>query len=130
MIKDVLNFETIGDINPINEYIRHTLKAFIRHVSTQSKSTSKSPMRVGEDLGEIIEKTKITLKNGKSYEVVRRDSTQIQVFDAVTGEKEIAKPILYEFINENSLTILEKEREFNTRQVGARFFQWHRENKK
>lgn len=123
MVRDVLNMEAQGKINPINEYMRHTLKAFIRHSSAIVQSKGVRTMRTGEDIGEIIEEATINLKDGTSYRVVRRDSTQIQVFNSETGDKEVARRVLAKFIDENKLKIPHSE--LNTRSIGKQFFDWH-----
>lgn len=132
MVKNLLNLESSGEINPINEYMRHTLKAFIKHSSivTNAKDgkQNRSKMRVGQDLGEITERAEIKLNDETTYEVLRRDSTQIQVFKIDTGEKEPAKTILARFIDENNLQI--PYAQLTTRQTGSRFFQWYNENLK
>lgn len=123
MVKDILNMEAQGEINPINEYMRHTLKAFVRHSSMAVQPKGLRTMRTGEDIGEIIEEANIKLKDGTSYRVVLRDSTQIQVFNLENGDKEIARHILAKFIDENKLKI--PHRELNTRSIGKQFFKWH-----
>lgn len=122
MVRDILNMEAQGEINPINEYMRHTLKAFVRHSSLAVQPKGLKTMRTGEDIGEIIEETSIKLKDGSSYRVVLRDSTQIQVFNLETGDKEVARHILAKFIDENKLKI--PHRELNTRSIGKQFFKW------
>ena len=123
MVRDILNMEAKGEINPINEYMRHTLKAFVRHSSLVVQSKGLKTMRRGEDIGEIIEEANIKLKGGSSYQVVLRDSTQIQVFNLETGDKEVARYILSKFIDENKLQI--PHRELNTRSIGKQFFKWY-----
>ena len=119
ILQDLLELEVAGKINPINEYMRHTLKAFIRHSSFQKT------MRIGKDIGEILEETEIKTNSGK-YQVVKRDSGQIQVFNLETGDKEIARRILAEFIDENDISIEHKK--YNTRTIGKKFFEWKKQN--
>lgn len=123
MVRDVLSMEAHGAINPINEYMRHTLKAFARHSSTAVQSKGLKTMRMGGDIGDIIEEANIKLKDGTTYRVVLRDSTQIQVFNLETGDKEVARYILAKFIDENKLKI--PHQELNTRSIGKQFFIWH-----
>jgi len=123
LIRDVLNMEAQGEINPINEYMRHTLKAFVRHSSAVVQPKGVKTMRTGEDIGEIIDEATIKLKDGTSYRVVRRDSTQIQVFNSETGDKEIARHVLAKFIDENKLKIPHED--LNTRSIGKQFFGWY-----
>lgn len=125
LIKSMLNMEAQGKINPINEYMRHTLKAFIRHSSAVVQSNGITSMRTG-DIGEVIEEIIIKLQDGQSYQVVRRDSSQIQVFNSKTGDKEVARRVLARFIDENCLKnkngIKIPHQSLNTRQIGQQFF--------
>lgn len=123
MVRDVLNMEAQGAINPINEYMRHTLKAFVRHSSIAVQAKGLKTMRTGEDIGDIIEEANIKLRDGTSYRVVLRDSTQIQVFNLETGDKEVARHVLAKFIDENKLKI--PHQDLNTRSIGKQFFKWH-----
>lgn len=121
ILRNILSREMIGDINPINEYMRHTIKAFIRHASAWTTSPSKT-MRKGEDIGDVKEEHEIMLLDGRSFRVVMRDSTQVQVFDAATGDKQVARRILGTYIDENGLPIPHKQ--FATRQIGKLFFDY------
>lgn len=121
ILQELLELEVAGKINPINEYMRHTLKAFIRHSSLITEPSTQKGMRTGEDIGEILEEAEIKTKSGE-YRVVRRDSTQIQVFNIETGDKEVARHILAEFIDENNIDI--QHDKYNTRTIGNKFFKW------
>ena len=123
MIREVLRKEALGEINPINEYMRHTLKAFIKHITAVVAPPGNRARRVGEDLGEIIAEASIELHDGKSYRVVRRDSSQIQVYNSDTGDKVVARHILQKFIDENNLQI--PYNSLNTRGIGQQFFNWY-----
>jgi hypothetical protein len=119
ILKDLLRLEVSGEINPINEYMRHTLKAFIRHSSLTTEPISNRTMRTGEDIGEIIDEVIINTKSGQ-YRVIRRDSTQIPLFNIETGDKEVARHILAQYIDENKIGI--KHEQYNTRTIGKKFF--------
>jgi hypothetical protein len=125
MLKGILNLEMNGEINPINEYMRHTLKAFIKHSSfvTQSNSHGKR-ISPNEDIGDVIEQIEITMKNGNQYSIIRRDSTQIQVFNIESGEKEIARRIMASYIDENHIGI--NHSGLNTRTIGKKLLEWHK----
>jgi hypothetical protein len=125
ILQELLGLEVAGKINPINEYMRHTLKAFIRHSSLTTEPSTQRTMRTGEDIGEILEETEIKTTNGE-YRVIKRDSTQIQVFNIETGDKEIARHILAEYIDENNMDIPHKK--YNTRTIGKKFFEWRKQN--
>lgn len=120
ILRNIMEHEMIGDINPINEYMRHTLKAFIRHASTITKVGMPSSARARGDIGEVTDEVVITLRSGRSYRIVMRDSTQVQVFDNETGDKQVARRVLAEFIDENKLPIPHEK--LNTRGIGKQFF--------
>ncbi len=71
-------------------------------------------------LGEIIAEALIKLHDGSSYRVVQRDSSQIQVYNSDTGDKEVARRILGKNIDENNLDI--QYNSLNTRSIGKQFF--------
>lgn len=127
LLKQILMKEAVGEITPINEYMRHTIKAFIQHSTVVTQPNLMRVMRTGEDIGEITDEATITLRDGSTYRVVRRDSTQIQVFNEETDDKEIARRILSAFIDENKLKI--PHRQLNTRSIGKQFFDWYSANK-
>ena len=120
LLRQVLLAEACGEINPINEYMRHTLKAFIRHAIGAFSPVAGQASRVGEDIGEIQAELLIELKDGSQYRVVQRDSTQIQVFNVQTGDKEVARRIMGQYIDEQNLPI--KHPDFNTRTIGKMLF--------
>jgi hypothetical protein len=120
LLRKVLLAESNGEINPINEYLRHTLKAFIRHAIQAFSPSAMQGSRVGEDIGEIQAEQLIELNDGSQYRVVLRDSTQIQVFNVKSGEKEVARRIMAQYIDEHQLPI--KHQSFNTRTIGKMLF--------
>lgn len=103
ILKKILRKESEGEINPINEYTRHTIKAFILFLNATVTSTKDRTYRFGEDIGEIVESIEVKLNRGKEYRIVRRDSQQIQVFE--DEEKVTAKPILRSVIKSKNLDV-------------------------
>jgi len=75
-----------------------------------------------EDIGDIIDEVEIKLNSGKEYVVVRRDSTQIQVFDKDTDDKQIARHIMSEYIDENNIDI--PHNRLNTRSIGKKLLEF------
>ena len=119
LIKAILKQELISEINPINEYMKHTLKAFVRHVSSvTSVYKGRTNMRTGEDIGDIVEEVDIQTKDGKRHRIIRRDSTQIQVFNVETGEKEVARHVMADYIDEEGMDI--PHARLNTRMIGKK----------
>lgn len=121
VIREILFLEASGQINPVNEYIRHTLKAFAMHCVSTAYTNKQKVMRTGEDIGEIVDEAEIETQSGR-FNVVKRDSSQIQVYNLETGDKEIARHVLAEFIDENGLKIHHEK--YNTRTIGRKFFEW------
>lgn len=104
ILKGILKKESEGEINPINEYTRHTIKAFILFLNATVGSSKDKPYRLGEDIGEIVDSLTLTIDGDIcNYRIVRRDSQQIQVFKE--GEKITAKPILRKIIKTKNLDI-------------------------
>ncbi len=125
VLRKILNLEIQGVINPINEYMRHTLKAFIQHASSITEAKNRKTMRTGEDIGEITDEATIITKDGNIYRIIRRDSKQIQVYNQDSGDKEVARHILAKYIDENNIAIEHKK--YNTRMIGKKFFTWYDE---
>ena len=122
IIKLILQKELIGNISPINEYMRHTLKAFLRHISIITEPKTNQSSRRGEDLGDIVDEISITNSNGE-YRLVMRDSFQIQAFNTENGDKEVARRIMCQHILEHKLPIHTES--VNTRTIGKRLFDYY-----
>lgn len=112
ILQDILAMELKGDITPINEYMRHTLKAFTLHV----RSIVNSGGRGGVDLGDVVDEVDALMTNGETYRIVRRNSHQIQVYAG--DEKVMAKEILRRIITERSLDV--PLTGLNTRRMGKK----------
>lgn len=104
ILKQILKKESGGEINPINEYTRHTIKAFILFLDATVSSTKDRTYRFGEDIGEIVDSVTLAVDGEEyDYRIVRRDSQQIQVF---TKEGKVtAKPVLRKIIKNRNLDI-------------------------
>jgi len=118
LLINILEMDLKGEIDPIYEYLRHTLKAFVSHIRTRLKQydCNKSNKSSADDLGEIIESVDITLNDGSPCKIIRRSSTQIQIF--LNGEKVVAKEILRRIIKERNLNI--EIENINTRSLGKK----------
>ncbi|SHG71000.1 PD-(D/E)XK nuclease superfamily protein [Fodinibius roseus] len=104
ILKRILKKESEGEINPINEYTRHTIKAFILFLDATVSTNKNKTYRFGEDIGEIVDSLTLAVDGDTyNYRIVRRDSQQIQVFRE--GEKVTAKPILRKIIKTRNLDI-------------------------
>jgi len=118
ILKKILKKESVGEISPINEYTRHTIKAFILFLNATVTSSKDRSYRFGEDIGEIVENIEVRI-GGKAYRIIRRDSQQIQIFE--DDEKVTAKPILREIIKNKNLEIPLSG--INTRTMGRKVIQ-------
>lgn len=121
LLKNILSKETIGEINPLNDYLKHTIKAFINFIEFLTVKTNSKTFKFGEDIGDIIEEKEIKLSDG-TYNLIRRDSQQIQIFK--NDEKVVAKEIMRKIIYEKKLNIKEEETYIlTTRQLGKKILE-------
>lgn len=120
VIQDILKLEQEAKISPINEYTRHTLKAFTYYIiKTIEASSGKN--RVGENIGDIVKTREIDIEND-SYTIILRNSGQIQLFNQ-EGDKIPARPLLRIFLQENNIKAIYGDRA-NTRQIGKQIFDY------
>ncbi|WP_421774370.1 PD-(D/E)XK nuclease family protein [Gracilimonas sp.] len=104
ILRKILKKESVGEINPINEYTRHTIKAFIQFLNATVSSAKDKTHRFGEDIGEIVDSVTLAVEGEEyDYRIVRRDSQQIQVF--TKDGKVTAKPVLRKIIKNRNLDI-------------------------
>lgn len=89
LIKNILKREAEADIPPITEYLRHTLKAFIRHLVESSEGLSSIPA-VGYGIEEVVF---CEIAKGK-YRIERYENSAIRVVNLATQKYETAKPVL------------------------------------
>jgi hypothetical protein len=117
LIQNILKLEQEAKISPINEYIKHTLKAFTYYIiKTIDINTGKN--RVGEDIGEIKKKEEIQIEK-QIYTIVLRDSGQIQLLNQ-DGDKVTARPMLKVFLEENNIPEVGNYK--TTRSLGMQIF--------
>ena len=103
LIQDILKLEQEAKISPINEYMRHTLKAFTHYI-IKTINISSGKNRVGEDIGELKLSKEISIEN-TTYTIILRDSGQIQLFNQ-DGDKVQARPLLRIFLKEPNSQIM------------------------
>ena len=119
LLKSLLKNEADFKIDPISDYVRNTLKAFIRHIiETNIKFTS--PEVISDDLGDIKNVVNVDLKSG-NYRIEEYESSSIKVYNVETQEYEVAKPILRDVIEEKNLKIdlyYDSGNKKNTRTLG------------
>lgn len=120
IIKNIIKLESQGEITPINEYMRQTLKAFINH-SSFSMEKQDGYIRKSGNIGDITDEYILKI-NDEEFLITRRDSTQIQVYNIKTDEKVIARHILQKYIDENKINI--DYTKINTRTIGKKLFEF------
>lgn len=120
LIQNILKLEQEAKISPINEYMRHTLKAFTHYI-IKKINISSGKNRVDVDIGELKSSKEILIKS-EAYTIVLRDSTQIQLFNQ-DGDKVIARPLLRDFLKEHSIQEKHGDRA-TTRTLGRQIFDY------
>ena len=119
LIQNILELEQKAEISPINEYIKHTLKAFTYFIN-RTINIRNGKNRVGEDIGDIKQEKEIRISD-KLYTIILRDSGQIQLLDE-DGEKVPARPLLRKFLKENNIN--ENDKCTTTRCFGNQIFKY------
>ncbi|ADI73373.1 hypothetical protein Metev_0458 [Methanohalobium evestigatum Z-7303] len=119
LLRQILKDESEVKIDPITDYTKHTLKAFIRHIQeTNIKYTS--PGKVDHKPGGIVDFAYAKISDGY-YKIEKYESTTIKVFNLDLQRYEVAKPILRKVNDEKNLGVnlyLSTNNERNTRSLG------------
>lgn len=92
LLSNLLKKESNSEINPISDYLKYTLKAFIRHI-VDTNYRYLHPEKITNELGDIKEKIIVNLSSGK-YRIEQYESTSIKIYNIDSQEYEVAKPIL------------------------------------
>jgi hypothetical protein len=122
LLRHLLRQESEAVIAPVAEYLRHTLKAFIRHIEEGppgSAGRAAGP-RESPELGELTHRVAVQLHDAL-YQIERYKSTSVRVLNMSREEYEVAKPILRRVNEEKSLGIglyFANGRKKNTRTLG------------
>jgi len=122
LLRQLLHQETEARISPIADYIRHTIKAFIRHIQESPAGALGRTVaeRATPELGDIVQIVSVQLGE-VLYQIERYESSTVRVFNTSTQTYEIAKPILRRVNEEKSLGInilRANGRSKNTRTLG------------
>lgn len=95
LLRDILQQESAAEIAPIAEYVRHTIKAFIRHIQESPAGIMARTTQLNEapEFGAIVQIVPVQL--GESiYQIEQYESMTIRVFNTNTQTYEVAKPVL------------------------------------
>jgi hypothetical protein len=103
ILRNILKEETEVQINPITDYTKHTIKAFIRHIQ-ETNIQYTSPEKVIHETGKIKDLAYARISSGY-YRIEQYESQTIKIFNLNTQEYEVAKPILRNVNKEKDLGI-------------------------
>lgn len=96
IIRDILRQEDQAYIVPISDYMRHTLKAFTRHII----ETMQLPEKGGEfEIGGLKEHVTVNISAGQ-YRLELYESSSVRAFNLVTSAYEDSTLALLKRINE------------------------------
>lgn len=122
LLRHLLSQEREAEISPIADYLRHTIKAFIRHIqeSPAGAMGRTSEARESPELGDIVQVVAVQLGD-VLYQIERYESSTVRVFNTSTQEYEAAKVVLRQTNDEKALGVnifRANGREKNTRTLG------------
>lgn len=103
LLRLLLVAEADAQISPLAEYLRHTLKAFIRHIQ-ESPAGTFGRLHETVNPGEIVQVIGAKLGN-TVYQLERHESMAIRVLNLASREYEVAKPILRQINTELKLGV-------------------------
>lgn len=95
LLRHLLHQEAEAEIAPIADYLRHTIKAFIRHIQESPAGSLRrvSDPRESPELGDITQVLLVQL-GSVVYQLERYESTSVRVLNTGAQRYEVAKPIL------------------------------------
>lgn len=113
ILKQLLFKDSIGEVGPLNDQVRHTIKSFRNFMEME---LTLSTSYFGKNIGSVILSAPLKFRDGREFTICQRDSGQIQIFDQ-SGMPVIAKTIMREYINDYGLK-LNTSQTVNTRTMG------------
>lgn len=122
LLRHLLHQEAEAEISPLADYLRHTIKAFIRHIQESPAGSIGRASKAHEspELGDLMQVVTVQLGD-VLYQIERYESSTIRVLNTSTQEYEVAKPVLRRANDERSLNInilRANGRSKNTRTLG------------
>jgi hypothetical protein len=93
IIRDLLRREATAEIEPITDYTRHTLKAFVLFLQREIVTEAAARRRFPGQAMDVIEQRPIELE-GKSYVIARYSGGPVKVFDVDADQEVDAMPKL------------------------------------
>ncbi|MGV7242801.1 PD-(D/E)XK nuclease family protein [Caballeronia sp. M23-90] len=122
LIRDLLRKEASAEIEPISDYTRHTLKAFVQFLERVIQPTSIARSQSASDADVVLAQKEVDLE-GRRYLIVRYASDAIKLFDNETDQELAAHPLLRKINATYGLNVpLERGpgKPINTRQLGRK----------
>lgn len=93
VLKRILHEEARMEINPISEYVRHTIKAFVRHIidTQKDKKTSDRSKPLDDDV--LLKELEIEIK-GTRFRIEQYSSSAIKIYNIESEKYEVTKKLL------------------------------------
>ena len=116
----ILKKESAGEISPINEYVKHTLKAFTMHLERMPVASDGNSTRSSEKV--VSGDDEIRTVSG--YEIIRQDKWKYYV--RKNGEKVVATRAFQDIITKEGLDVSLKDSngvDYTTYQLGSRIWE-------
>ena len=113
-LKQILIDESMMVINPISEYIRHTIKAFVCFIKESMQYVSVSSKSQNPLENDTIKETRNIQFKGVKYQIEKYKSSAIKIYNVDNDEYVPARPILRNIISEYNIDIPVT----TTRQIG------------
>ncbi|MFZ6673665.1 PD-(D/E)XK nuclease family protein [Undibacterium sp. Xuan67W] len=104
LVRDLLRREAAAEIEPVSEYTRHTLKAFVQFLNGMLASASPERAGVDPEDSEIVDEQLVTIGSDQ-FQLIRYENSTIKVYDQVTKQEVSAKPVLRDINTALSLGI-------------------------
>lgn len=116
IIRDILMKESIAEINPINDYLKHTLKSLVMFVEGIAKPKIIRPDVI--ENGGMIDSVSLNI-GVDEYRIERYESNTILCY--INGIKMVAMDTLRKIIKAKNINITDDEiKKSNTRNIGKR----------
>jgi len=123
LIRELLHFEATAHIEPIGDYARHTLKAFVQYIEHAIQLPGdRSQVRSGSDENDVISQMDVSV-DGTVFKISRFGSNVITAFDIDSNIKVPALPLLRKVNVLYDLKVpLERApgKPYNTQQLGQK----------
>jgi len=122
LIRELLRREAVAEIEPIGDYTRHTLKAFVQFLERVIVPPTLVRTRASTDADSVVAQREVSV-DGTRFFIVRYASDTIKLFDAETEQEFAAHPLLRKINAQYGLNIpLDRIQgsPLNTRQLGRK----------